>query len=793
MEKRKENPITKLNKIVEGKKKIQNGKINWANLTQLNGGFISPINGKNLRILSQDKDRLQSNENLKIKLLDNQLSKSESSSFGIFPSQENNNTSSKGRIINYIKKKRNKNNNCSNSVVLQSKTAKKLTDNSLIRRNNNSLNKNKSLISSNNTNHSTIGNISLSGNQNIEKILAREILKFFDEMKQLQTSICKKEPNVKDLKKNFEKRKLDLYKEALKYTKNENNINNQISQDNRSYSSLFSYNSAFTAGTYNGLSYNQNIKELNDSISTLKTALDDLKSNSQFITSQLRTEISNLNNKIISQMNSISQYEKSINSNLNSIKGIYQLLKSISLNINLNTGESIQSQASFSNSGNLQDNKFEWYENEIKKIISILETKINSIQNGNTGNEHVQEQKSFNSDIPDNNKLYFSIKNASSEIIEMIRPYIDEEENENVFNNIFEAKENIEDGIITNAIENLKKSIKCLIIQIDNLNLDKERILKELNETKMKSESFKKTFQNSTFQNFKNNQSNNENNNLKEDEENYLVAENYKRLNNDLLQIQSDLLQKIEMRDIENEKNQETIKELLIINKNDELNSNNENYSNLVSNEKYRYLLNLYSNEQEQLKQLKSDYLHLIQDLSNYAENGTKILFDVNKISLNTNKRSTNDLNIDEEPDSTDLGRINENDLLTDKNSTISNKFSNNRINSKESKGSNCATFNKYININNNNNIPQKIVNIKQITTMKLELKQCKNEVEKLNKKLTDVNDVLSTISSAISKLFQEVQYSNKGKELFTLIFKLLNYTEDKINKMFLEKEKMKK
>ena len=790
MEKRKENPITKLNKIVEGKKKIQNGKINWANLTQLNGGFISPINGKNLRILSQDKDRLQSNENLKIKLLDNQLSKSESSSFGIFPSQENNNTSSKGRIINYIKKKRNKNNNCSNSVVLQSKTAKKLTDNSLIRRNNNSLNKNKSLISSNNTNHSTIGNISLSGNQNIEKILAREILKFFDEMKQLQTSICKKEPNVKDLKKNFEKRKLDLYKEALKYTKNENNINNQISQDNRSYSSLFSYNSAFTAGTYNGISYNQNIKELNDSISTLKTALDDLKSNSQFITSQLRTEISNLNNKIISQMNSISQYEKSINSNLNSIKGIYQLLKSISLNINLNTGESIQSQGSFSNSGNLQDNKFEWYENEIKKIISILETKINSIQNGNTGNEHVQEQKSFNSDIPDNNKLYFSIKNASSEIIEMIRPYIDEEENENVFNNIFEAKENIEDGIITNAIENLKKSIKCLIIQIDNLNLDKERILKELNETKMKSESFKKTFHNSTFQNFKNNQSNNENNNLKEDEENYLVAENYKRLNNDLLQIQSDLLQKIEMRDIENEKNQETIKELLIINKNDELNSNNENYSNLVSNEKYRYLLNLYSNEQEQLKQLKSDYLHLIQDLSNYAENGTKILFDVNKISLNTNKRSTNDLNIDEEPDSTDLGRINENDLLTDKNSTISNKFSNNRINSKESKGSNCATFNKYISISN---IPPKMSNIKQMSNMKNDLKIYKNEIEKLNKKLTDLNDVLSTISNAISKLFQEVQYTYKGKELFNLIFKLLNYSEDKIHKMFNEKEKAKK
>ena len=85
------------------------------------------------------------------------------------------------------------------------------------------------------------------------------------------------------------------------------------------------------------------------------------------------------------------------------------------------------------------------------------------------------------------------------------------------------------------------------------------------------------------------------------------------------------------------------------------------------------------------------------------------------------------------------------------------------------------------------------MVNIKHITSMKLELKQSKNEIEKLNKKLTDLNDVLSTIGSAISKLFQEVQYSNKGKELFNLIFKLLNYSEDKIHKMFNEKEKVKK
>ena len=79
------------------------------------------------------------------------------------------------------------------------------------------------------------------------------------------------------------------------------------------------------------------------------------------------------------------------------------------------------------------------------------------------------------------------------------------------------------------------------------------------------------------------------------------------------------------------------------------------------------------------------------------------------------------------------------------------------------------------------------------MSNMKNDLKIYKNEIEKLNKKLTDLNDVLSTISNAISKLFQEVQYTYKGKELFNLIFKLLNYSEDKIHKMFNEKEKAKK
>ena len=46
-----------------------------------------------------------------------------------------------------------------------------------------------------------------------------KLTNFLEDMKNLQISICKKEPNVKELKKNFEKRKTNLYQEALKFSK----------------------------------------------------------------------------------------------------------------------------------------------------------------------------------------------------------------------------------------------------------------------------------------------------------------------------------------------------------------------------------------------------------------------------------------------------------------------------------------------------------------------------------------------------------------------------------------------
>ena len=803
MERRKDFSIIKINKYINGKRKINDSRYNWLNLTQLNGGIISPTNNNNpFRVLSQDKERSQTNENIKIKF-ENQLGKSEGNYVNLNLKKEN---TFKGKIINYIMKndkrgKINTNINTNNSTVIKSKSAKKLMENVTIRRshNNSSILTNNQLLSSNNNIHTNIiqnnsNIVNTNYNLTIEKFLAKEILKFLEEMKNLQVSICNKEPNIKELKKNFEKRKTNLYQEALKFSKSD--TTNQILQDNRSYSSLISSNSAITAATplnnsnNNIINYNQNVKELTDSISVLKTALEDMKSNSQFITSQLRTEITNLNNKVSKQMDSITQYEKIFKNNLNSIKEIYKLLKPFANGFNLNSVmDSLQSQNnSFSYYVNQQENKFEWYENEIKKIINGLEKNNYNYQNGNNDNNniHIIDQKSSITDINDPNKLYYYIKNSCSEIIEMIRPNINEEENENELNNVFDTKDNFEDGVIMNEIENLRKHIKTLLAINKNLNIDKDKLEKEINVIRIQCETYKTALNNTVINKMKYNQ--------KIEEDIFSESENYRKLNNDLLVIQNDLLQKLQMKDKENEKNQETIKNLLQLNKNIEKeNYNNNESTNFVSVEKYRYLLNLFSNEQDQFKQLKSDYLHLIQDLSNYVENGTKISIDINKLNYNnTNKKSTNEINFEEEPDSNDLGRINENDLLTDK-STVSNKGINlnNRTNSKESKGSNYAIYNKYYNINNNNN--NKISNFKQITSLKIELKHYKNEVEKLNKKLNDANDILSTLSSAIYKLFQEVQYTNKGKELFILIFKLLNYTEDKINNLFAEKEKMKK
>ena len=50
-----------------------------------------------------------------------------------------------------------------------------------------------------------------------------------------------------------------------------------------------------------------------------------------------------------------------------------------------------------------------------------------------------------------------------------------------------------------NEIENLKKIIKSLLTQIDNLNIDKEKLERELNESRIQCETYKNALNNTVI------------------------------------------------------------------------------------------------------------------------------------------------------------------------------------------------------------------------------------------------------------------------------------------------------
>ena len=212
----------------------------------------------------------------------------------------------------------------------------------------------------------------------------------------------------------------------------------------------------------------------------MKNALDDIKINSQFITNQLKSEISNLNNKILKQNNNINKLEKNILNQLNSIRNIYKLIKPYSnnfLNSNL-------SQTSIGNITNSNESKFEWYENEIKKIINSFEDKKtiqvnnntssanNNVNNNNNNSNFLSSDKinnlENNLNIFNENKILQILKNSSNDIIELIRPFLKDDEIENELDeNLFDTKDennnNINEKIVINSINILKKFIKNIL------------------------------------------------------------------------------------------------------------------------------------------------------------------------------------------------------------------------------------------------------------------------------------------------------------------------------------------
>ena len=706
VEKARISTITKIKKLNETgtKNKLNDIKLNW----------FSPINHNRIGYLNCNAKPIKSAGGFSKEKIDSSKNKThllrlDKSSNSIFSNHELTPKSSNLTTGNVDNK--------DNMTIVKSKSAKKIFNNS------------------------TTSNINKEGDTTYTNELARDIVAFIDEMKNLQCSICKKEPNVSQLKKNFEKKKASLYQDALKI------ITKPSSP--KSSSPLPTNTTASTSGSN---------KAMNETIATLKSVIDDLKTNSKFITEQLRTEIQTLNEKVSAQAISILNYENILVKHVTAMKSLYKSMKELIPPI-------LDSMPVQTTNSSLEE-KFDWYEGELRKATDQLALKKEG-------------------DNREESKVHEMIKKYSKEIVNMIRPFISEEESEidlGVFEN---DKDNFEENLVISALECLRKYIKHIVEVLNENKINSDKIEKEFNEMKIKTETYKTLLENTvnkiTHSPATNTPSKKKssNTNVIDSDVDFESIPNLKKLNADLIGIQAELLQKLEMKDIEIEKNQETIQSLLQMKKT----SPTETDSEVVSSEKYHYLLNLYSTEQDKLNSIKSDYLHLIQDFLGYVQNGDKIKLDLNNLTRVTNNNNTNNGYIDEEIDSNELGRINENDLLTDKDKDGFNYG--NRINSRDSRGSNCNSFNRYKNTS--------IIEKKQIATLKSELKAAKNEIDRVTKKMNDANGILITIGNAIIKLMNEIQMTNQIKEYFILIFRLLTFSEEKIARLFGEKEKNKK
>ena len=472
--------------------------------------------------------------------------------------------------------------------------------------------------------------------------LAKDIISFIDNMKYLQKNIINKNPNIKEMKYNFEKNKYLLYQKALKVLKEINNKN--YIKVNLKFNKNIEITRASTFSTLNDKSYLENTKELNLTIVNLRKSIEDIKNNSKFISEKLKLEINELNEKVKEGNEKEKIYENNINEYLNSIKKIYEIL----LTYCSNNEYQILNNKIENKSSNLKSTEktIFWYINEIEKIIKI---KIN--KNKKERENVIQNEISKINKKDEKIQTEFIIFNIEAikkdllqnilEIMNWVNSYISLEKEKNAI--IKKIESNIQQNKIKEALEIFKSKIKELLLLIDNL---KNQINKKVNE---KNKVIKK-----------------EKNQDEEDEENLNDKNNFLQLNATLLGIQHDLIQKIENKQEEIENIKKNLK--------DSIQLNNE-FMNLAKNqkgqevnvfaEKYKYLLDLFKSEQEKVKILQNEYVNLLNGLSNYVNNGEQIILDLKKMwNLNPVIKTNFEFAELEFPD---IDPINETDLLTEK------------------------------------------------------------------------------------------------------------------------------
>ena len=167
-----------------------------------------------------------------------------------------------------------------------------------------------------------------------------------------------------------------------------------------------------------------------------------------------------------------------------------------------------------------------------------------------------------------NEELY----NATIDILNWIKPYLKKDNDSTIISKI---EKNFEQNGIKKALDYLKSIIKILVNTLNNYSI----------EIKKKEDHIKKM--------------NKKNNNIKNNEESDSERESIVKLNSSLLNIQRELLEKLENKNDEIEKMNQNISHLLKINK--IMNSQDAPRNNLNENiiEKYDILLKNYEDEQK--------------------------------------------------------------------------------------------------------------------------------------------------------------------------------------------------
>ena len=516
----------------------------------------------------------------------------------------------------------------------------------------------------NNINTNTT-NISISKNNNYNNLiidnnnnsLAIDVINFIDNMKDLQKNIINKNPKIKEMKYNFEKNKFSLYQKAIKLSKIENNelIKNDLYKISNTVSILIKNKINNNINYMSNENKNtENTKELNMSIINLKKTIEDIKNNSQFLTEQLKSEINTLNNKIKNMNEKEKEYENNIKENIILIKNIYNIILNYYNEQNNKNNMNIDMNIDIKNNQDLNEKTFNWYVNEIIKIIEALMKQSKNIKTNKKEININKKDEIIQADLFNINEINNDLIKNILEIINLINPFISKEKEKEKDNNnllIKNIEKNIDQNKIKEIISLLKSKIKELISYIENLQLQYKKKEKELSKKIQNKINIKK------------------NNNIsfdEDDEENINDKNNFLQLNSTLLGIQNDLIQKIENKQEEIEKIKKDLKNSIQLN--DEFISMAKNQKGQDVNvfaEKYKYLLNLFNSEQKKVKFLQNEYINLLSGLSNYVNNGEEIVVELKKM-WNFNPVVETNFEITD-PEFPDIDPINETDLLTEK------------------------------------------------------------------------------------------------------------------------------